>query len=468
MWCTISAPNHPQLLNGNNCNKYYFTLPDCFRTLNISNISTTFSNLNRNEKTTFLLHLGYSVFEGTLFGAFLMNEFVFLKSLHGNSYLLGVLFVFSMAVFLLLILGNQVLSRNGNKRRLLQITALITRLPLFLFLLFPSDISVYSGNSLWHYAFLSIFLLYYLSTPVTYPTINLLLRSNYRISHFGKLFGYANTVNKLFAFIATFVFGWMLEADYSIFRFVYPACGTMGLVSIFCLSLIPYQSTSIEKHRIGLFSSVKKSFNDWVGILRNNREFLSFELGFMVYGIGFMLTVSAITLYLEGPLQLSYFSYAGYRNFAAVVTILFMPVFSRFIDRIDPRRFARITYWLMLLYILFILLTQWFPESALWHSYQVFPVLLLSFFCLGLFNASMGLLWYIGSSYYCSNDSESGDYQSVHLSFVGIRALIAPLTGVYFYETFGMTFTFFVAIAILLIAIGMTYYSQWKTTVLNK
>ncbi len=412
--------------------------------------------------------MGYSVFEGTLFGAFLMNEFVFLKSLHGNSYLLGVLFVFSMAVFLLLILGNQVLSRNGNKRRLLQITALITRLPLFLFLLFPSDISVYTGNSMWHYAFLSIFLLYYLSTPVTYPTINLLLRSNYRLSHFGKLFGYANTINKLFAFIATFVFGWMLEADYSIFRFVYPVCGMLGLTSIFCLSMIPYQYIANVKQRIGLISSVKKSFGDWVGILRNNREFLSFELGFMVYGIGFMLTVSAITLYLEGPLQLSYFSYAGYRNFAAVITILFMPVFSRFIDRIDPRRFARITYWLMLLYILFILLTRWFPGFTIWHSYQIFPVLLLSFLFLGLFNASMGLLWYIGSSYYCHNDNESGDYQGVHLSFVGIRALIAPLTGVFFYQTFGVVFTFVLAIVILLAAIGMTHYSQWKTPVLNK
>ncbi|HQL69931.1 MAG TPA: MFS transporter [Bacteroidales bacterium] len=425
-------------------------------------------NLTAAEKKTFGLHLMYSVFEGSIFGAFLMNEFVFLKSLRGSSYLLGVLFVFSMAVFLLLIVGNHVLSRNSNKRKLLRVTAVATRLPLLLFAFFPSDLNVYLGNPIWHYAFLSIFLLYYLSTPVTYPTMNLLLRSNYRIGHFGKLFGYANTVNKLFAFIATFVFGWLLETDYTVFRVVYPVCGLMGLASLLSLSVIPYEEEVSARDRSGFFTSVKHSFNHWVGLLKNNRPFLSFELGFMVYGLGFMLTVSAITLYLEGRLGLSYLSYAGYRNYAAVITILFMPVFSRFIDRIDPRSFARITYWLLLLYTLFILLTYWFPDHFMWNSYQIFPLLLVSFACLGFFNASMGLLWYIGSSYYCPDDRLSGDYQSVHLSFVGIRALIAPLAGVYFYETFGMVFTFGFAISILLAAIGMTLYSQRKTPLLGK
>ncbi|HRW22716.1 MAG TPA: hypothetical protein P5509_12160, partial [Bacteroidales bacterium] len=55
-----------------------------------------------------------------------------------------------------------------------------------------------------------------------------------------------------------------------------------------------------------------------------------------------------------------------------------------------------------------------------------------------------------------------GDYQSVHLSFVGVRALFAPLIGVYFYQNFGYSFTFAIGIFFLILAIALMYYSQWK------
>ncbi|HPG73751.1 MAG TPA: MFS transporter [Bacteroidales bacterium] len=426
-----------------------------------------FKKLYPNEARTFVLHLFYSVFEGSLFGAFLMNEFVFLKSLQGSSYMLGVLFVFSMAVFSLLIFGNELLRRNSDKRKLLRVTALVTRLPLLAFLFFPADISVYTSGTHWHFAFMGIFLIFYLGTPVTYPTMNLLLRHNYRSEIFGKLFGYANTVSKLFAFVATFVFGWMLEHNYSVFRYVYPACGIMGLLSLWSLSSVPYVVDKPLRLAKGFLKSIKQSMHDMKNILVRDKDFFQFELSFMIYGIGFMLTVAAVTLYLESELALSYFSYAAYRNYAAVLTIVTMPLFSRVIDKTDPRRFARMAYILMLFYILLILITEWIPWHVNSGIYQIFPTLLLAFTFMGVFNGSMGILWYIGSSYYCNDKSLSGDYQSVHLSFVGIRALIAPLLGVYFYESFGYVFTFAFAIFILLIAISITVYSQLSRPIIR-
>ena len=70
----------------------------------------------------------------------------------------------------------------------------------------------------------------------------------------------------------------------------------------------------------------------------------------------------------------------------------------------------------------------------------------------------MALLWFIGSAYFCKPE-EAGDYQSVHLSLTAVRAMFAPLLGVLFYELFGFTWTFLIAIISLLFGIVIMYWS---------
>lgn len=51
------------------------------------------SQLLKEEKKSFWLHLLYSVFEGAVMGGILLNEFIFLKSMHGSEVKLAALFV---------------------------------------------------------------------------------------------------------------------------------------------------------------------------------------------------------------------------------------------------------------------------------------------------------------------------------------------------------------------------------------
>ena len=89
-------------------------------------------SLNKIEKNTFSLHLMYSILEGIIAGVLVMNEFVFIKSLHGSNILLGLLFQFSIIVFIFSVLFNEIIKRTVNKGKLLRITVFLTRLPLFL------------------------------------------------------------------------------------------------------------------------------------------------------------------------------------------------------------------------------------------------------------------------------------------------------------------------------------------------
>ena len=120
-------------------------------------------NLNSNEIKTFRLHLLYSIIEGVIVGVLILNQFVFVKSLNGSSYLLGILFQFSVIAFIFLIFFNELIRRIKNKRRMLRLISIFTRLPLILFLLFPINAQEVVGNPFYHYIFLIVFLIFYCS-----------------------------------------------------------------------------------------------------------------------------------------------------------------------------------------------------------------------------------------------------------------------------------------------------------------
>lgn len=184
-------------------------------------------------------------------------------------------------------------------------------------------------------------------------------------------------------------------------------------------------------------------------------------MGFMFYGFSFMITVTVITIFLERALHLNYSSVAFYKNGYNVLAIILLPYTGKLLGKIDPRQFAVITFGSLTLFILFMMLTEYYPGHRLILGIEVYPMLVIAYIFYGIFAATMALLWFIGSAYFCKPD-EAGDYQSVHLSLTGVRAMFAPLLGVLFYELFGFTITFLVAIGSLLVGIGIMFWSFRK------
>jgi len=188
-------------------------------------------------------------------------------------------------------------------------TALITRLPLLLMIFFPRELLSADDMIFYHYFFLVIFLFYFLAMPIVYPIINSILKNNYTNSHFGALYSYAAMTNKIVMMLTTFVFGWILDIDPFSFVYVYPAIGILGIISLFLLSFavkVDYLQTG--KKILSITESLRKSFRDMKTIIKSNKPYRDFELGFMLYGFSFMLTIAVITLFLVEKLNLNYTS----------------------------------------------------------------------------------------------------------------------------------------------------------------
>ncbi len=411
-----------------------------------------------NEVKTFRLHLAYSFIEGIILGVLAMNEFVLIKSLRGSDYQIGILFQLSVVLMVFSILFNEWIRRSRNKVRMIRAVALFTRLPLLAFAFFPRSVAGFENGMFFQIIFLIIFLIFYLANPLIYPSINLFLKKNYKHENFGPLYSYATTLNKSVMLISTFGFGWLLELDPYSFTYVYPFLAFLGILSIVLFTRIPIHLQP-PALKAGIWESVRNSVKSIWSIIKNDKPYRDFEIGFMLYGFAWMVTIAVITIFFEKVLHLSYSSVAFYKTGYNLLAILILPFFGRLINRIDPRRFALVTFGSLMLYLLFLALTEYYPQHIIVFGIQIYFGLIAAFLAHAVFAATMSLLWFIGSAYF-SNDDNAANYQSVHISLTGIRGLFAPLMGVMFYDKFGFTVTFGIGIVSLVIAMILMLWSM--------
>lgn len=410
------------------------------------------------EKNAFWLYLAYSLFEGFIFGVFALNEFVFIKSLNRNSFELGLLFQFSILVFLFLIFINEFIRRIENKKRMVFLSGLVSRLPLLLFLFFPGDAGSYT-NGYYHIAFLAIFLVYYLGNPLIFPQINYFLKNSFRTENFGYLYSYSTSANKIVMLVVTFIYGIYLDFDPFAFRYALPVCAVAGIASSWFLSRIPYKDKSFKPHaKTDFFESIKVSAKSMIKILKDDRPFLLFQIAFICYGYAFMASTPVVTLFFKEVLDLNYMSVAFYRNAYNIIAIILLPFAGRFLDKVGAGRFGIVTYVSIGLYFIFVGLTQFFPSHFEAWGISFYWSMIIATLFNGAFAATMSLLWNIGSAYFCKKE-DAGEYQNVHLFLTGFRAIYSPMIGIAIFEIWGYTTNFAVSVVSLGAGIVLLYYT---------
>lgn len=409
-------------------------------------------DLDSRERVTFRLHLIYSVIEGIILGILALNEFVLIKSLRGSDFQIGILFQFTSALLLFSVLLNEWIKRSADKGKMIRLVAWITRAPMLVLFFFPRSVDGIAANPVYASLFLMLFLLFYLANPIIYPIINLYLKNNFRHDHFGILYSYSNMANKLVMLVATFLFGLWLDFNPYVFTIVYPVMGLLGILSVYVLAKVPYDGSNEQTfmHQ-SIWESVKNSLTNMMRIFRINKPYRDFETGFALYGFAWMTTVAVITIFFEKELHLNYSSVAFYKNGYNLLSILMFPFFGKLIGNIDPRKFGILTFLSLMVHFFFLVMTKVFPFNAEIMGIKLYYMLIPAYLANAVFAATMGLLWYIGSAYFSKNQ-EAAEYQSIHLTMTGVRAIYGPILGVLFYRWFGTTLTFVFAMVALLAA----------------
>jgi MFS family permease len=404
------------------------------------------------EKKVFYIYLAHYIIEGMIRGVLILNEYVFLKSMGGDDWQLGLLFQFSTVVLVFSLLIDEIIKRI-DKKKILKTIALISRLPLFLMLFFPSAVGDAENKWIYHTAFLAIFFLFYTYQPVVMPIVNQYLKKGFAKENFGKFFGYASSANKVVMLLSTLLTGMLFDAYPDSYKYIYPIIGILGLASIYILTLIKIDLPIIDLAELSIFRKFINSTKSIFDVFKRNKAFRDFEIGFMLYGIAFMITYPVIALFFVDVLNLNYSSIGLYKTGYNVVAIIILPFMGILMDRIDPRKFAMITFGSLMIEILFLALAEYMPQSFQIFNFSMPYILIVAMLFSGSFAATMSLLWFVGSAYF-SKDETAGRNQSIHLTMVGFRAMFAPLFGVAILELIGYTWVFGISALILLASVS--------------
>jgi hypothetical protein len=263
------------------------------------------------------------------------------------------------------------------------------------------------------------------------PHRGALLRANVPEAVRGRLFGMLSTISKLSSIAAAKAGGLLLDSDARWLRVIFPVAGVFGLIEHWILSRIHWRRGG--RPAIRSWSGPRSAWTAFVDawreawrILVADRAFLAYEAGFMLYGMGFLMSSPMMVVYAERELRLSYDEWT-WANGAAmpaayVVTILLC---GRVVDRVGVLTTGA---WSFRILACFFVAVMFVADGA---------QLVACYAVLGAAMAMVNLAWNLGPLS-LAPPGKARTYAAIHVLFVGLRSAVAPFLGLWIAERFGV------------------------------
>lgn len=219
-------------------------------------------------------------------------------------------------------------------------------------------------------------------------------------------------------------FGGMLDAHTIDWKMLFCFAACLGLTSLLFFSFLkvpPLQSVE-EKSSISFIQPWRESFQ----LIRQNRDFASFQGVFMVGGSALMLMLPAISSYYADTLRLSYTNITTAR-------FLFMAIGVGLSSFLWTKGLSQIPLLKLTVGVLFGF--GLFPVALLMAQIDLW-FLYLAFFIYGIAQAGSHLIWNLSGTFFAA-DGDSSPYTRANLLMHALRGAIMPLIGGLLCDLFG-------------------------------
>ena len=355
--------------------------------------------MNSLERQTYRTHLQAAAFEGMFNGVMFSAADVAAKNLGATAWdIMVITMAHGVVMTISLVLAR--FMETGDRRTLFTYPALLGRLPLVL-LLFVHGKWIFIGF---------IILQAFATVPIVWG-LNSIIRRNYRGEIRGRLFSKAMRWGHLASGIVLVGVGLWLDHDSGAIWIAFPAAAICGVVACLIFARMPRapgESTSVG----GARPDVTFAFR----ILSRDRRFLVYEVGFFLYGIAFMASITAKPLFAAHVLGLSNTEMLGARAVFSLFMVLCTPIMGRVMDRINPAGLASLCYAVLAVHTLALT----FAHGAITY--------LLAEALFGIAMSGVILAWNMGPVTFAS-PGRAMRYMGVHVALVGVRATIGHPLG---------------------------------------
>lgn len=396
--------------------------------------------LPRLARYTWRRHWPAALLDGASTGLVALAPFAVKRSLGAPEEVVPLLIAVWQAFWIFAPALGPFLARSHPQRTWRRI-ALLAHAPLLLVAL----VAVRPPRPLDLPLFVGALLLYYGAGVAAVPHRGALLRTNYAPEVRGRMYARLAVLALVSTFAASKLGGFLLDGDPRWLRVLYPAAAVLGFLAYSLQSRIRWRGQG----RIALVAAAagsawaawRRAWRETFRILREDRAFRTYEIGFMLYGFGFLMAWPLLILYAEDELRLTYGEFTWAQGFAfPAAQMLGSALWGRLADRIGV---VRTTGFAFVAVAAFLLSLQGVAGAA---------GFVLAYFLFGGAMAGVHLGWGLGPLHFAP-DGQAHMYTAVHFSLVGVRSVLAPFLGYGIKEALSFRAGFAAALFAMLLAV---------------
>ena len=362
---------------------------------------------------------------GVVAGAFLLNPFVIVKRLGGESWHVTVLLLIPALAQFAAVLWSPLDPRRTLGRRPFTFFGI----PIHLLLLLP----VLGLLPRHPTAVVLVLATCGAAQMLLVPVQNSILARNYGEATRGRRFGAATAVQAISIVVVSLAAGRALDAHPDRWPWLYALAAVAAVVSLRLWS-------SMHRRIAAPWPSALPDHATPIAALRGDPGFFRFEGSFMLYGLGFLMLQPVLPIYLSEDLGVSY-TEAALATGAIfwIATIVTSPLAGRLADRIGILRLAAIAFLSLSAFPLTLLL--WRTLGGVYVAYGLF----------GIGMSGVFLAWTVGPMHFAGSRNAL-PYLNAHLGLVGLRALVGLTGGTLIQQAFGSRTVFVIVAALEVLA----------------
>jgi len=389
--------------------------------------------------------------------AFKTHEIVAKKALEALDWQITLLVMLWPLSNLFSLWWGKLLEHANSLRKFFLLTGFVGRLSLLAMLWVTN-----------YYQFFFIMLILFSFNALISPAQNSIYQNNFSSQNRGLIFGFVSSIGTFSLIIASYIAGKMLDIDGENFRLIFAIIALAGLLYSLVMAMIkvdkPRLAYASQHHLHEIFiKPISKGFR----LLQQNHDFRCFQRNFFLYGIGYLIILPALPIYLVDSMQMSYSEIFLAKSILAELGILFFaPLAGKISGKINPAYFSFIAFAALGIYPIMLIVSSFLPV-LIWAKALVY----FAFFLFGIAMSMILISWNISSIFF-AGENDVSMYQSVHVTLTGIRGLLIPPLGLLILKLLGVRVLFLVSSLMLfwaaILSLKLYFKMDKKTWNLNK
>lgn len=402
-----------------------------------------YTTLSLLERTTFQILIVSTICNGFYACQNQITDIIARKSLSAADWQLTLLTMIWPVSSFLSIYWGRILEKSENKAPFFIIGSLLGRLTL-IFGFWITNMNQYLVMLSFVYFFNSLII----------PAQNSIYQNNICADKRGKIFGINASIATLIGMLLSYPAGKILDINSENYRYIFLISAIFSFMGSFILAFAPkkekiVKSTKEKKRKETITEILLSPINRTYKLLKKNREFARFQMNYTLYGMGFISMAPVIPIFMVDHLKLSFTtSFLAKAIISQVGMFLLSPVFGMIHDKLHPHKFTFYAFGIFTMFPGFFLLSAF----ALSYSETLAVIFLfLAYLVFGVGMSGINVSWNMSSIYFAGKEDASM-YQSVHVTFTGVRGLLAPLMSLVMLRFFGIKAVFFISILFLIAA----------------